>query len=354
MHAAKIAQIWTEAGIDITMRTSYAQGQPPAGTRDGYSIIRKSGRYSVFPHTIVSEMLGSHGPRDALVEIWNGVPFLSPIWFRGPKVVVLHHVHRDMWEQVLSPKLATFGKVLEGQLAPPFYKRTQIVTISNSSRDEITGILRLPQKNITVAPPGIDPRFVPGVPKSVHPLIVTVGRLMPPKRFDEMIRIANEVRKVHTDLELVVAGDGYERPKLQELIDDLDANDWVRLPGHVSDNELVWLYQQAWCVTSASSAEGWGMTLTEAAACGTPAVATRIPGHKDSVDDDVSGLLTDSPRDMVEKISRIIEDRNLRTRLSEGALKHAAAFSWESCALSTFEPLAREAIRTRAPSGGTH
>lgn len=353
IHAAKVAEIWADVGLDITMRTSHAQGQPPYGRRDGYNVIRRSGRYSVFPHAILSEIAQRHGPRDGLLEVWNGVPFLSPVWFRGPRAVVIHHVHREMWHQVLDPRLARFGRFLEGTLAPPFYRNTQIVTVSESSRQEIVTYLGLPERNLTVASPGIAPQFVPGEPKSEHPLLVTVGRLMPPKRFDEMIRIANEVRRTHPDLELVVVGDGYERPKLQQLIEDLGATEWIRMPGRVSDNELIWLYQQAWAVTSASSAEGWGMTLTEAAACGTPAVASRIAGHRDSVDENVSGLLADTSREMVEKINALIDDPELRTRLSEGALKHAADYTWEATALATFAPLAREAIRSRARSGGT-
>ena len=49
MHVSAIAKLWAEAGIEIVMRSSYAQGHPPIGTRDGYRVIRKAGRYMVFP-----------------------------------------------------------------------------------------------------------------------------------------------------------------------------------------------------------------------------------------------------------------------------------------------------------------
>jgi glycosyltransferase involved in cell wall biosynthesis len=352
IHAAEIAKRWSAAGLDLTMRTSYAQGQTPTGVRDGYKVVRKGGRYGVFPSAILSELTERAGPRDAIVEIWNGVPFLSPIWFRGPRLVIIHHVHHNMWKMVLDEKMAKFGKLLEGTLAPPFYRHSPIVAPSNSSRREIIDILKLPAKNITVVPPGIDDMFVPEAPKADHPLIVSVGRLMPPKRFDEMIRICAEVREVHTNLELVIVGDGYERPKLQELVSDLDATEWVRLAGRVSDDELIWLYQRAWAVASASTAEGWGMTLTEAAACGTPAIATRIAGHCDSVAEDKSGLLADNSRQMVQHLSSIISDADLRLRLSEGALKHAAAFTWDGAARNVFAPLANEAMRRKRRSGG--
>src|SRR3954453_4042255 len=105
----------------------------------------------------------------------------------------------------------------------------------------------------------------------------------------------------------------------------MGAYHWVGIAGHVSDDELLALYRQAWVVTSASIAEGWGMTLTEAAACGTPAVATRINGHTDSVREDVSGLLADNSRELGEKLDLVLADADLRRRLSDGAQSYAAS-----------------------------
>lgn len=346
IHAATIASIWAEAGIDVTMRTSYAQGNPPEAKRDGYRVIRRGGRYWIFPSAVISDIMGWHGERDGILEVWNGVPFLSPLWARAPHAVVIHHVHKDMWKMVLEDRLAKFGSILEAKLAPPLYRRTNIVTPSNSSRTEIIELLGMKPDRVTVASPGIDPRFGPAeVEKSPVPLLVTVGRLMPPKKFDEMVRICHEVRKTHGDLQLVICGDGYEYQNLKELIGSLGAHDWCRLAGRVSDEELLDLYRRSWAVCSASVAEGWGMTMTEAAACGTPAIATRICGHQDSVDDGKSGLLADTSAEMVENIKALIDDRDLRDRLSEGARKHAANYTWDACAYGTFAPLAADALR---------
>jgi glycosyltransferase involved in cell wall biosynthesis len=348
LHASRVAARWAEAGLDVTMRTSHAHGHPENSYRDGYRVIRRSGRYAVFPNAVISELLHQHGPRDAVVEIWNGVPFLTPLWFRGPRSVILHHVHRDMWDMVIEGRLATYGRVFESRIAPRFYRHTPVVTLSTSSRDELVSLLGLPAGNISVVPVGIDERFSPiGARKSERPLVLAVGRLMPPKRFDEVIRQCAEVRRDVPDLELVIAGEGYEKANLVALIESLDARDWVHLAGYVPDDDLVELYQRAWVVTSASTAEGWGMTMTEAAACGTPAVATDIAGHRDSVADDESGLLGATASAMVDKLRAVLTDHELRLRLSEGALKHANAFTWDACAYNNLVPLARESMRRR-------
>lgn len=347
LHAARVLSIWAEAGLNVTMRTSYAQGHPYEGTRDGYRIVRKHGRFMVFPTTVVSELLGSLGPRDGIVEIWNGVPFLTPVWARGPKSTWIHHVHRDMWEMVLEPGLAKAGKFFERRIAPPLYRRTPIVTLSESSRTEIIEYLGIPSRQVRVVPPGIDAKFHPSGEKSETPLVVSVGRLMPSKRFEDLIATMAAVRERVPNVELVIVGDGYERPALEEQIAALGAQEWIRLAGRVSDEELLSLYRRAWLVASASIAEGWGMTLTEAAGCGTPSVATDIAGHRDSVAPNLSGLLARSPRELADSIVGVLTDQELRERLSAGALQHAATLTWTATALGTFTPLAEDAMRRR-------
>ena len=347
LHADRILHLWAEAGLEVTLRTSYAQGHPERAQRSGYRVIRSSGRIGVFPNAVLSEILGRHGRRDGIVEIWNGVPFLTPLWARGPRITWIHHVHRDMWEMVLSRSLARAGRTFEHRIAPPFYRNTSIVTLSNSSRDEIIDYLGLPADNISVVHPGIDDFFCPGGERATEHTILAVGRLMPSKRFDQLIRIASDLRETVPDLQLVIAGEGYERPDLEAQIAQLDASSWIRLAGRVSDEELRALYRRCWVVTSTSLAEGWGMTLTEAAACGTPSVATDIAGHRDSIDVDRSGLVGSDLREVREKLEAVLTDPELRSRLSAGALDHAARLRWSSTAYGTFLPLARQAMRRR-------
>lgn len=175
--------------------------------------------------------------------------------------------------------------------SPPFYRRTEIVTLSNSAKQDLVNKLGHSAERVTVVPPGVDPRFAPAGSLSPTPLVIAVGRLVPVKRFDLFIEAMVALREIHPALEAVIVGEGYERPTLEAQIAAADAGQWFSLPGRLPDAELVSAYRRAWVVGSTSSHEGWGMTLTEAAACGTPAVATRIPGHEDAIIDDESGFL---------------------------------------------------------------
>jgi len=351
VHAHNIASIWAQAGVRVTMRTSFAVGQPPVGVRDGYTVSRRGSRYSVFPRSAAAEVLGRLGPCDAVVEIWNGVPFLSPLWWHGPTSVWLHHVHGPMWGQTLPAPAARFGNLLEERLAPPFYRRVPMVTLSPSSKEELVDELGFDRDHVTVIPPGVDPFFSPGGDRSATPLAVAVGRLAPVKDFPRLVRILAGVRERVPDVELVIVGEGYARDEIEAVVRSVDGDPWVRLPGRISDDELRDLYRRSWVTVSASTREGWGMTVTEAAACGTPTVATDIAGHADAVVAGRSGLLRTSDAALADALVDVLTDDELRARLQVGALERAAELTWEATALANFRVLADDALALRAAGG---
>jgi glycosyltransferase involved in cell wall biosynthesis len=350
-HASNIAALWAEAGIEVTMRTSYAANHPMVSWRDGYRVIRKAGRYLVFPRAAFSEMMGWHGGRDGLIEIWNGMPFFSPLWARTTHVTWLHHVHAEMWAMTLPPRLAALGNMIESRIAPPIYRRTPIITLSESSKQELVHDLRFRADRVTVVPPGIDPQYTPGGAKSDDPLVVAVGRLVPVKRYDMLIDALVSLKSRHPALRAVIVGEGYCRPDLEAQIRATRAEDWITLPGRVEDDEVIDLYRRAWVLAMTSSREGWGMIVTEAAACGTPAVVTRVPGFIDAVVEGETGLLADTASDMAAALHTVLADADLRARLGERARAHAGRFTWEATARGTLEVLAEAAIRRRARSG---
>ena len=182
LHAHRVMTAWAKAGIDVSMTTSSVPDGRTVVRRDGYRVVRRSGRYAVFPRTMLSGALGRIGSGDGLVEIWNGMPFFSPLWAHCPHIVFLHHVHAEMWKMVLPAGMAESGYAIEHRVAPPVYRRSRIVTLSSSSKREIVDLLGIPGPRVSVTPPGVEPQFSPGGERSDVPLVVAVGRLVPVKR----------------------------------------------------------------------------------------------------------------------------------------------------------------------------
>lgn len=343
VHADEFMRRWAAHGLDVVHRTSEAVGLPAHAERNGYRVIRRGSRYSVFPRTILAEVTRRAGPSDALVEVWNGVPWFSPVWYRRPRIVMLHHVHGPMWDQLFPRPVATAGRVLEARVAPPFYRRGLTVTPSDATREELLELGFRPDRVVAV-PNGVDPFFTPGGTRTPHPSLLAVGRLAPVKRFELVIDAAVAARREFPDLTLTIVGDGPIRPELQARIDAAGASAWITLAGHVSREQLVAHYRAAWLVVSGSLAEGWGLSLTEGAACATPCVATDIRGHHSSVRDQVSGVLA-PPHELAAAIAAVLGDPARLAALRDGALAWAGELTWDASALGVTRALHGEVLR---------
>ena len=342
LHADEFMRRWADAGLEVLHRTSAAKGLPPTARRHGYRVVRRGSRYTVFPRTAASELTLRMGPSDALVEVWNGVPWFSPVWYRRrPHMMVLHHVHGPMWDQIMPAPLAGAGRLLEARVAPPFYRRTLTVTPSEATREELLRLGFRPQM-VTAVDNGTDPYFSPGGERWPEPTVVAVARLAPVKRFELLLTAVAQARRTVPDARLRIIGDGPLRPELEAWIRAHDAEGWATVLGHVTRGQLRDEYRRAWVVGSASLAEGWGLSLTEGAACGTPAVATDISGHRCSVVDGTTGILAPES-ELGAALARVLGDDDLRRRLGTAALARARTLTWEASARGVLAVLHRAA-----------
>ena len=195
VHAAEVARRWAEAGIEVTMRTSYAQGHPPEGERDGYRVVRRHGRFMVFPTTVRRRDAAPHGPATAWSRSGTACPTSARCGPRARTITLVHHVHKRHVAHGARGEAGPLRRVLRAQAGaaalPPHAGGHAVGVVAAASSSTTCGFR---PERIDVVPPGIDARFTPGGAEAPDPLVVAVGRLMPPKRFDELIRIAAEVR----------------------------------------------------------------------------------------------------------------------------------------------------------------
>jgi glycosyltransferase involved in cell wall biosynthesis len=252
-----------------------------------------------------------------------------------------------MWHHLLPPPGAAVGHALERWAVPTVYRRRRLVTIAPSSRDEVLRAYRADPALVTVVDSGVDDRFSPGGQRAPEPLVVAVVRLMPQKGVDRLLQTFEIVRARLPAARLAIVGAGPEHDRLVALAGSLDLEDAVDFVGWVTAAELVDWYRRAWVVASASRREGYGLTLLEAAACGTPGVASRIPGHVDAVVEGVTGLLGDDEAELADALVRVLSDDALRARLATAALDRAGAHRWDRTAAGVLDALCDDADRRR-------
>jgi glycosyltransferase involved in cell wall biosynthesis len=346
-HARQVARHLVAAGREVVHHTGRVRGAPREITRDGVRVVRRGGRLGVFATSVLDERLGRMGEADGIIEIFHGVPFFAPLWSRLPQVGVVHHVHLGTWDMLLPGPLHRVGHAVERHLVPRIYRGRTLLTAAPSARDEIVEHYGVDPSHITVAPHGIDPRFSPGGTRADRPLAVAVARLMPQKGISDLLHAFVAARTQVPELEAVIVGDGPHRERFEAESRALGGNGWIRFVGRATDDELVDWYRRAWVVCSASHREGFGLTLTEAAACGTPVVASRIAGHVDALAEGHSGLLANDSRELADGMARLLLDDELRSKMGAAAIEHAEAFRWEASAAALVRALAQDAARRR-------
>ena len=186
-----------------------------------------------------------------------------------------------------------------------------------------------------VIPNGVDPEeFVGGNASETdsEPYVLGVGRLVPQKGFDLLIDAFASTELA--GLNLVIAGDGYEREALARRAVDLGIADRVHLLGTVERSRLPALMRRAQAFALPSRGEPFGIALLEAMAAGVPAVATAAGGVPEFATDEINALLV--PPDDVGALSsalgRIASDVQLRSRLAADGMRTAGGLAWRKIA----------------------
>jgi glycosyltransferase involved in cell wall biosynthesis len=138
---------------------------------------------------------------------------------------------------------------------------------------------------------------------------------------------------------------------LEAQISELGLQQAVTLPGFVSDEEKRELFRRAWVHVLTSPKEGWGITNIEAAACGTPTIASDSPGLRDSVEDGRTGFLVPhgDVTALTARMEYLLSNATLRNHLGEQALAFAQRFTWDRAADDT-EQFLLGVVGNRAPA----
>ena len=348
IYLTEILNRLVKRGHQVTLFCSGFPGAAGEAEQEGIRVIRRGSRYNfnwVFPFHLGK--LLKQQQFDLVLEDINKMPFFSPLFHRIPTLVMIMHFFDASIFKQTNPLFGTYVWLGERSV-PLFYKRFPFLTISESSKQELVDRGIFPRR-ITVIISGISDLFytsAKGTPKSTVPTVLYVGRIKKYKGVQHLVAAMVKVREKISQAELKIVGSGDYLNDLKDLAERLNLSGWAQFTGFVSEEEKIKLYRQAWVSVYPSLKEGWGLTNIEANACGTPVVASNVPGLRDSVLDGQTGLLFryGDIDDLADKLIRVLSDRGFSKQLSRKGEEWARNFSWDKTA-EKVETLLEQVVR---------
>lgn len=233
-------------------------------------------------------------------------------------------------------------------------RATRIIAISEATKRDLQHFYRTPASKISVIYHGVHPRFAPLADRALldaalhryrisAPYLLFISTIQPRKNVARLIEAFARARTrlgPRCDLRLVLAGKpGWLTAQIERRAAELGIAEAVQFVGYVADADLPALLSGALGYVVPSLYEGFGMTVLEAQACGTPVLASNTSSLPEVVGD--AGLLVD-PHDVAaiaEGIERLATDAALREQLRERGLRHVAGWTWQRTARETLTVL---------------
>lgn len=304
---------------------------------DGVRIVRRGGKLSVYLQAFFYYM-GLKQKPDRVIDMVNTICWQTPLYVPYKKrLFYVNQLAKEVLFYEMMWPLSYIFYFIE-KLEYIFYSNTKTVCYSKSTKDDLVSFGINPSK-IRLFPMGLDHiRYKPGK-KSKDPLFVFVARLVRMKRADLCIKSFKYVAIKYPKAKLAIIGNGPDEKRLEGVVKN------EKLQKHivfVNKNNFfidknkgdvkIRLMQESWAHILPSVKEGWGMVVTEAAACGTPSIVTDVTGLRDSVVNGKTGVIikpNPSPEDLSDTIINIIEDNQMRNKMSKEAMKWSKNFSWE-------------------------
>lgn len=256
--------------------------------------------------------------------------FLGAKIKRTSIIGTIHDVSADGDDQwIQSSKIAGFAEKFLLKL--PYDK---ILTVSKATKKSMIKHYNVKKSRICVIYAGVDLEFIDSVEVSekYENTIIFVGRLVPHKHVDHLLKIVKSLNEVIPSIKLIVVGNGAEKENLIKLTKELQIENNVQFLHDLDYRELIGEVKKSTLLALPSTREGFGMVLAEANACKIPVVAYASGGVVEVVEDGVNGYLV-KPFDLENlevAIASLLKNSSKRNNLGENGRKLVEeSFIWD-------------------------
>lgn len=332
VYVHELARRWVKSGHDVTLFCGQNAGKalPEREVMHGVRIIRRGGRFSVYFWAALYYFKELKNNTDIIVDVQNGIPFFTPLYSLKPKLAVVYHIHDKQFFIELPFPINIIGYCIEKYVFPFVYQRVCIQAISKSTKTDLIH-LGLPKKNIHIVYCGMNgtTKIITSNTKFSTPTVLYLGRIKKYKRVDSLVQIMHEVIKVHPKTRLIIAGWGTEASSVVNSAMMSSMRRHIHIMGPVSELEKKQLLSKSWVFVNPSINEGWGISVIEANLYGTPAIAYKVQGLRDSIRQGKTGLLVNDENGFSDAINILLSDNKLRSTMGKQAKAWAMKFSWD-------------------------
>ena len=273
-------------------------------------------------HLIVRKMIKKIKPDVVVDDMGHAVPWLSSWFTDRPVIIFFRHLHARSLPGQVNFLLAKAVTLME-RLYPFIYKNNMFVTESDTSENDLVN-LGINKDRIVRIPPGVDLDLFHQGKKTDNVQLVYFGGLRKYKRPEYAITVYENLYKKIDNLKLIIAGDGPLLNGIKDRIKDKNYN--IDFPGRVDYDNLAKIIRESWINLHFSVTEGWGYSIMESSASGTPTVAFRVPGVVNTINNNCNGFLVNSIDEFMDKILIIIKNED---KFIVNSRKFAENFTWE-------------------------
>lgn len=330
VFAFEIAKRLTRDGYHVIWFANQEKGLKKQEIYDGIEIVRQGSWKTVYAWAFFYYIFKFRKKVDFIIDCQNGIPFFTPLYSFKPKVCVIHHVHREVFKHFSPSLFIKYVGIFLESLMPFIYKKTKVVTVSPSTKLSLES-LGFKKEQIEIVYNGINLETFLQIPKTKQPSLLYLGRLKKYKKIDDLLYAFKEIKAKIPDTILTIAGIGEELVHLKKIAEELNLEHSIAFKGFITEEEKRTLLAKSWLLVYPSTHEGWGISVIEANASATIAVASNVAGLRDAVRDSETGLLFNvgDRSDLAKKISYIINEPEKRIKMEHEALLWANQFSWD-------------------------
>jgi glycosyltransferase involved in cell wall biosynthesis len=235
-------------------------------------------------------------------------------------------------------------------------KASQIIAVSKTTKKDIIKNYQIDENKIQVIYNGFEkknPSFAKASEgkqklKNKEPYILFVGTIQPRKNLEVLVDAFDKFTQTNKNFKLVIVGKkGWLYKNIFEKVKTMKLEDKIIFTDHVTDEELIWYYKNAFCLVLPSFYEGFGIPVLEAMNFGCPVIASFSSSLPEIGGDASLYFDPKNPDDLLEKLNSLKQNQELRKELITKGRQRIKDFSWEKCGKETLDVL-RSVLRRRS------